>query len=351
MPSYSPILDTEIDASSPITESLMTRLRDNPLALIGANYTALTGSGSYSVPSNVSKLSVICIGGGGGGGGGGRSGNTFDYNGGGGGGGGGGGFVKYTSFSTTGGASISYSCGSGGSGGAKSASNGVNGSNGGDGSYTYFGSVDSGTTTSSSAYKLIQTGQNFTSTVGIGDLVLNTTDNTVATVRAIDSDTQLSLSKDIMATSESFVILEGNTYVSGGSGGSGGVGTTAPGAGGAGGNGSGAGGAGGHGNGTLAEDGFFDSAMLPGFGGGYEGNHASGGGGGPVYVEGLFFSESMLSTLGSPGNGGYDGSPDGLNAAGYGCGGGGGMGIQANNAGNGNGGNGSAGIIFVLPIG
>ena len=73
MPNYSPILDSEIDAESPITESLMTRLRDNPLALEGEDYTELTGSGTYTVPSDVNLLKVILIGGGSGGRGGART--------------------------------------------------------------------------------------------------------------------------------------------------------------------------------------------------------------------------------------------------------------------------------------
>ena len=66
---------------------------------------------------------------------------------------------------------------------------------------------DLGTTTSASANKLIQTGQNFSTTVSVGDVVLNTTDNTSATVTAVDSNTQLSINFDIMASSEAFVII------------------------------------------------------------------------------------------------------------------------------------------------
>ena len=66
---------------------------------------------------------------------------------------------------------------------------------------------DTGTTTSAATNKLIQTGQNFVATVSIGDVVLNTTDNTSTTVTAVDSNTQLTLSSDIMSSSESFVII------------------------------------------------------------------------------------------------------------------------------------------------
>ena len=66
---------------------------------------------------------------------------------------------------------------------------------------------DTGTTTSAATNKLIQTGQNFVATVSIGDVVLNTTDSTSTTVTAVDSNTQLTLSSDIMSSSESFVII------------------------------------------------------------------------------------------------------------------------------------------------
>jgi len=68
---------------------------------------------------------------------------------------------------------------------------------------------DSGITSATTANKLVQTGQNFTSTVRVGDIVYNTTDTTAATVTAVDSDTTLSLSEDIMAISETYTIYRG----------------------------------------------------------------------------------------------------------------------------------------------
>tara|TARA_R110000751_G_scaffold72973_1_gene147700 strand:- start:227 stop:1186 length:960 start_codon:yes stop_codon:yes gene_type:complete len=65
---------------------------------------------------------------------------------------------------------------------------------------------DSGTTTGTTAFKLIQSGQNFLTTVSIGDTVNNTTDSTVAIVTAVDSDTQLTLDCDIMASGENYTI-------------------------------------------------------------------------------------------------------------------------------------------------
>ena len=68
------------------------------------------------------------------------------------------------------------------------------------------GQVDSGTTDGTTASKLIQSGQNFNTTVTIGDVVHNTTDDTYARVTAVDSDTQLSLDTDIMISGENYVI-------------------------------------------------------------------------------------------------------------------------------------------------
>ena len=68
------------------------------------------------------------------------------------------------------------------------------------------GLVDSGTTDGVSAGKLIQSGQNFLTTVTVGDVVYNTTDGTYAFVTGIDSDTQLSISVDIMASGEVYRI-------------------------------------------------------------------------------------------------------------------------------------------------
>ncbi len=68
------------------------------------------------------------------------------------------------------------------------------------------GLVENGTTDGAAANKLIQSGQNFLTTVAVGDVVYNTTDGTYALVTAIDSDTQLSISADIMANAEVYRI-------------------------------------------------------------------------------------------------------------------------------------------------
>ena len=67
--------------------------------------------------------------------------------------------------------------------------------------------VLSGTTTATTANKLVDGGATFAS-AGIqkNAIVYNTTDTTAAYVTAIDSDTTLSLSVDIIATGENYVI-------------------------------------------------------------------------------------------------------------------------------------------------
>ena len=65
---------------------------------------------------------------------------------------------------------------------------------------------DSGTTDGTTASKLVQSGQNFNTTVAINDVIHNTTDNTWAVVTAVDSDTTLSIDNDIMISGEAYVI-------------------------------------------------------------------------------------------------------------------------------------------------
>lgn len=69
--------------------------------------------------------------------------------------------------------------------------------------------VVTGTTTATTTDKLVDTSENFTyRNVAVGDKIKNTTDNTEAVVTAVDSATTLSISSDIMATSEDYVITE-----------------------------------------------------------------------------------------------------------------------------------------------
>ena len=66
--------------------------------------------------------------------------------------------------------------------------------------------LDRGTTSATTSNKLVDSTQNFTSTVQVGSFIKNTTDNTTASVTAIDSNTTLSLSSDIMASGENYIV-------------------------------------------------------------------------------------------------------------------------------------------------
>lgn len=66
--------------------------------------------------------------------------------------------------------------------------------------------VTSGTTTATTATKLVDSAQNFLSTVSVGDLVRNTTDSTFALVTAVDSDTTLSVDADVFPITKNYVI-------------------------------------------------------------------------------------------------------------------------------------------------
>jgi four helix bundle suffix protein len=66
--------------------------------------------------------------------------------------------------------------------------------------------ADSGTTDSAAANKLIQSGQNFTTTVKVGMIIANTSDTEYTYVTAIDSDTQLSVNDNIMESGDNYTI-------------------------------------------------------------------------------------------------------------------------------------------------
>lgn len=73
--------------------------------------------------------------------------------------------------------------------------------------------VASGTTTATTSNKLVDSGAAFsTAAVAIGDIVVNTTDGTFALVSAIDSETQLTIDTDIMASGEDYQIYGGKGY-------------------------------------------------------------------------------------------------------------------------------------------
>ena len=64
-----------------------------------------------------------------------------------------------------------------------------------------------GVTSAATTSKLVAVGSDFSNVV-IGDIVYNTTDNTVATVTAIDSSTILSISADIFTSPENFIVFQ-----------------------------------------------------------------------------------------------------------------------------------------------
>jgi len=67
-------------------------------------------------------------------------------------------------------------------------------------------SADSGTTDGTTTDKLVDSTQNFTSTIEIGNIIANTTDSNYTFVTAIDSDTTLSINDDIFTTGEAYTI-------------------------------------------------------------------------------------------------------------------------------------------------
>lgn len=68
----------------------------------------------------------------------------------------------------------------------------------------------SGTTTGVNGYELIDATQTFTTSVVVGDLITNTTDNTFAYITAITNDTTLVISENIMAAAEVYSIYDKN---------------------------------------------------------------------------------------------------------------------------------------------
>ena len=81
------------------------------------------------------------------------------------------------------------------------------------------GEAANGTTTATTANKLVDSSASFTSTVTVGDQVVNQVDGQTALVSNVDSDTTLSLDADIMLTGEAYTIdnspfiTQGHYYV------------------------------------------------------------------------------------------------------------------------------------------
>ena len=68
------------------------------------------------------------------------------------------------------------------------------------------GEADSGTTTGTATNKLIDSSQNFTSTITNGDQVVNQASGSTALVTNVDSNTQLTLDADIMVSGQEYTI-------------------------------------------------------------------------------------------------------------------------------------------------
>jgi hypothetical protein len=71
----------------------------------------------------------------------------------------------------------------------------------------------SGTTTSTTTLKLVDSGASFLSTVNEGDVVINTTDSTHSYVVSVDSDTELSIWDNIFVSGEGYQIEGGYGWV------------------------------------------------------------------------------------------------------------------------------------------
>ena len=78
------------------------------------------------------------------------------------------------------------------------------------GAGNYVVEKDSGTATGTTTNKLVDSTQNFITTVHIGDKVNNVTDGTTAIITAIDSNTLLTLNANIMASGEVYIIFDPN---------------------------------------------------------------------------------------------------------------------------------------------
>ena len=66
----------------------------------------------------------------------------------------------------------------------------------------------SGTTTGVNGYELIDANQTFTTSVAVGDIITNTTDNTSEYITAITNNTTLVISENIMANAEAYNIYD-----------------------------------------------------------------------------------------------------------------------------------------------
>lgn len=68
--------------------------------------------------------------------------------------------------------------------------------------------MTTGTTTATTATKLVDSAATFTTSVEVGNIVVNTTDNTMTNITAIDSDTTLSVDDDIFTSGETYTVYK-----------------------------------------------------------------------------------------------------------------------------------------------
>lgn len=64
-----------------------------------------------------------------------------------------------------------------------------------------------GVASATTANKLVAAASNFSNVV-VGDIIYNTSDNTVTTVTAVDSNTTLSVANNIFANNENFIVFQ-----------------------------------------------------------------------------------------------------------------------------------------------
>jgi hypothetical protein len=68
--------------------------------------------------------------------------------------------------------------------------------------------MTTGATTATTASKLVDSGASFTTTVEVGNIVINTTDNTMTNITGVDSGTTLSVADDIFTSGEDYTIYK-----------------------------------------------------------------------------------------------------------------------------------------------
>lgn len=81
------------------------------------------------------------------------------------------------------------------------------------GAYSDIPTIAAGTTTATTANKLVDSSQQFDEIAAVGMSIKNTTDTTYTTISAVDSASTLSLNDDIMVSGETYIIYDENSSV------------------------------------------------------------------------------------------------------------------------------------------